>query len=206
MSVKNQQEKVKDVLAMCEMHWLMNRIPEDKVLEMSDELEQHLREAVRDGNPVEAVVGPDEFTFAESWAEEARPSMWLRTRIVEFSYLLSALVATGATVYHVIEWTLFISVYWFAVLLLLIYSVYFSRPALKPTPRGEPWWKGWLVAGIAAVATVGAAWGLSVLTLGSRNAVLLEWPWYATLLAIGAALVLSRFRDRASSREERGSA
>ena len=138
MSVKNQQEKVRDVLAMCEMHWLVNRIPEDKVLEMSGELEQHLREAMRDGKPVEAVVGPDEFAFAESWAEEARPSMSIGNRFVEFAYLLSTLAATGAAFYHVVEWTLSISVYWFAVLFLLVNAAYFSRPALKPTPRGEP--------------------------------------------------------------------
>lgn len=202
MSVKNQQEKVKDVLAMCEIHWLVNRIPEDKVLEMSHELEQHLRDAVQDGKPIEAVVGSDLDAFAESWAEEARPSMFPLDRVIEHAYVLCLFVAIATTIYHVLAWDLVVPLHWSEVLFFLLFPALLSRPVIKPTPRNQPWWKRWLVPVALALAFVALAQGLSIVTLGSMNAVLLEWPWYATLLAMVGAVVLSRFRQKSRSRKE----
>lgn len=202
MSVKDQQEKVKEVLAMCELHWAVNRIPEDKVLEMSAELEQHLREALRDGKPVEAVVGPDESAFAEAWAEESRPSMSLVDRAVELAYLLCVMAVFITTTYMLFMWSTTALIRWFEVVFVLTYSTYLSRPTIKPEPRIEPRWKRWLVVGVPALAIVGGAWGLSVLTLGSGNAVLIEWPWYATLLATVVAVFLSRLRQQTRSQTE----
>ncbi len=56
---------------------------------------------------------------------------------------------------------------------------------------------GWFVIIAASLGTVGIAWGLSWLTTGERDGVLLEWPWYATTATVVAALVLGRFRERA---------
>ncbi|PLS86395.1 MAG: hypothetical protein CYG60_07470 [Actinobacteria bacterium] len=73
MRVKDQREKAKEALDLCEMHWIATDVPVEKIEEMRDELYEHLQEAIHDGKPVEAVVGTDPIAFAEDLAAPVRP-------------------------------------------------------------------------------------------------------------------------------------
>lgn len=78
------REDILDVLAQCELHWHVRRIPDQKVDEMRDELHQHLREAARDGKPVETVVGEDVAACRDYWKRNGVPG----ARIAEMSVKL----------------------------------------------------------------------------------------------------------------------
>jgi len=58
---------------MCKGRWVFSGIPEHKVDEMSAELEDHLREALADGQSVEDVTGEDVLGFAEDWSRPNLP-------------------------------------------------------------------------------------------------------------------------------------
>ncbi len=60
------------VVADCERYWKETGVPRKAVAEMRLELELHLAEALADGRSVEAVLGTDVASFAETWASEFR--------------------------------------------------------------------------------------------------------------------------------------
>lgn len=122
MKAERYREQIKDVQAQCEIHWLVNRIPQDRAEEMGDELGQHLEEAVRDGKSVEDVVGPDVYAFAESWAEEDRPESTAKDRAVEYVSALSFGIAYAAVAFHLLSWEWFLSVHWAVALILVVLS------------------------------------------------------------------------------------
>lgn len=205
MTTNVQQEKIKDVLAECEMHWIVNRIPDERVQEMSAELEQHLREAARDGKTIDAVVGPDAFAFAESWAEEDRPSWSVIDRVVEYAWALSLQAVFFAVVFHLFMWALFLPVHWWVILYLLLISLLLSRAMIKPKPANDhPRWRKWLFPAVAALL-VAVVWfwredlrplvdEVDVAITGNADGTLLVWPWYATLVAVGLNYALGRLR------------
>ncbi|CAB3389465.1 protein of unknown function [Kyrpidia spormannii] len=51
------EKTINRVVLDCEVFWILRNIPRTQVDEMKAELEQHLREAVRDGKTVTDVVG-----------------------------------------------------------------------------------------------------------------------------------------------------
>ncbi len=196
MRIKD-REDILNVLAQCEFHWAVRGIPEAKVDEMRDELHLHLLEATRDGKPVEAVVGDDVLAFAESWAREDRPSWPMRRRVAEFGYIVAVMVAVFAAVLHLVGWDLVVQVRRMEAVLLLLTALSCIITAAHIRDMGKPRREaGWPVIIAASLGAVGVAWGLSLLTTGERNGVLLEWPWYANVATVIAALVLSRFREQ----------
>ncbi len=55
---------IEAMLDECEALWAVSNIPQRRAQEMRAELPQHVRDATRDGKPVEAVVGEDVTIFA----------------------------------------------------------------------------------------------------------------------------------------------
>jgi hypothetical protein len=68
----NQQthQQITDLVSACSGYWELRGIAQERREEMRLELEQHLEQAVRDGKSLEAVVGPNPLSFAETWARE----------------------------------------------------------------------------------------------------------------------------------------
>lgn len=191
------REEILDVLAQCEFHWHVRRIPEPRVDEMRDELHLHLREAARNGKPVGTVVGDDVPAFAESWAGENRPHWPMRQRIAESGYTVAVMVAVFAALLHLVGWDFVVQVGWVEAVLLLLTALSFIITAAHIRGIGRPGREmGWPVVIAASLGSVGIAWGLSLLATGERNGMLLEWPWYATVATVVAALVLGRFREK----------
>lgn len=102
MRIRNREDIV-DVLAQCELHWSVRRMPESRVDEVRDELHLHLREATPNGKPVETVVGDDVLAFAESWARENCPHRPMRRRLAEFGYIATVMVAAFGTLLHLVK-------------------------------------------------------------------------------------------------------
>ena len=201
MKLEERREDIVDVLAQCEAHWLVNRIPESRVDEMRDELHHHLREAVQDGKPVTAVIGDDVPAFAESWAREDRPSWPLHRRVTWFVHIVPFMAAVFGALMHLISWDLVVPVRWSEAALLLLTAGICGVSTARVRGLGKPWQAGWPVVVAASLLTAGAAWGLSELTTGQRNGIILLWPWYATVAAavLAAALGWLGRTDRGGS-------
>jgi hypothetical protein len=67
------QQQIADLVRACAGYWELRGITREHITEMQLELEQHLQQAVSDGKPLEAVLGPHPAAFAEAWAREMRP-------------------------------------------------------------------------------------------------------------------------------------
>ena len=197
MRIKDRGDIV-DVLAQCEAHWLVNRIPEARVDEMRDELHRHLREATGDGKTVESVVGDDVLAFAESWAEENRPAWPAYRRVAWFGDLFATMVAVFAALMHLLSWDLAVTLRWSEVALLLLTAGICGVSAARVRGLGSPWQASWPVVIAASLVIVGAAWGLSELTTGERNGVILVWSWRWTVAAAVLAVALGRLGRTAS--------
>src|SRR5215472_8396349 len=70
------QRQIADLVRACVGYWELRGVAREHITEMQLELQQHLQQAVSDGKPLEAVVGPHPAAFAESWAREMRPRVW----------------------------------------------------------------------------------------------------------------------------------
>ena len=207
MQASNHSEKIKDIQAQCEIHWLVNRIPQDRAEEMADELGQHLEEAVQDGKTVEDVVGPDVYAFAESWAEEDRPVWTVRDRVVEYVSAFSFGVSYAAVAFHLLNWTLFLSVHWSVIPILVVFAWPLSRLVVRPEPSDtRPLWRRWLWPA-AAVLLIVATWlmreelrsfynVIDVAITGNTAGTLFTWPWYGTVFAVVVSVVVGRLNRK----------
>jgi membrane protein implicated in regulation of membrane protease activity len=61
-------------VAECARYWSDTGVPSERVVEMRDELTDHLTEAAAAGQSVDSVVGADLAVFAEAWAAAYRGS------------------------------------------------------------------------------------------------------------------------------------
>jgi len=73
------ERTVDQTVAECARYWRDTGVPATQVSEMRDELADHLTEAVRAGQTVDAVVGSDLAEFAEEWASAYRNPHRVRT-------------------------------------------------------------------------------------------------------------------------------
>lgn len=205
MDSENRQERIKNVQAQCELHWLVNRIPQERAEEMGDELGHHLEEAVRDGKTVEDVVGSDVYVFAESWAEEDRPAWTAKDSVVEYAFALSFLTAFMATVFHLFRWELSIPVHWLVTPELLFFAWLLGRsPGGAASQDTQPRWKRWALF-IGAILLVIVAWyvrdvvrpiteNVGVAIADNANGTLFTWPWYGTVAVVLINLVVGKVK------------
>ena len=89
MKFESVEQEIGMTVDWCVILWGANGIPVERVAEMKGELEDHLREALRDGKSVDEVTGGSVTDFAAAWAVENRPPMTLGARLVERAWLLA---------------------------------------------------------------------------------------------------------------------
>ena len=203
MRTEDQQEKVKEALDMCEIHWMVTGMPVEKIEEMRDELWGHLHEAVRDGKTVESVVGDNPVFFAEEWAAPVRPPtpfLWKLSGWVSINFTYAAFVLV---VGHILHWSLDFPVTPFLYLnfigIMLVSSLAFSMgPPMSAALRfeGSTPRQALLVGGLTALVAA-AVVGVNVtvnLAIGAGGvSPLYHWSWPTTLIiATVAFLVPSR--------------
>lgn len=199
LSIDSRQDRVSQVLEECEAFWVLSSIPHGKVDEMKLELEQHLREASRDGKPVETVVGDDVLLFARSWAEENGPPRSLVREILDWVLMALLYTTIVMTAHHLFSWSLSFDVYWYTLALVLIASfgaVFWVSPRiLVGLSSIESRWKRELLVFCVLALLIGTPMMLAVTTGGSIGAPLFEWPWFATLISALTSVALWIGRD-----------
>src|SRR5258708_17372369 len=84
------QQQIADLVAACAGYWELRGIAREHITEMQLELEQHLQQAVSDGKSLEAVLGPNPAAFAEAWARDMRPRVFL-VCVMGYHWLVHAL-------------------------------------------------------------------------------------------------------------------
>ena len=192
METTRNEERIARTVYECELYWVRTGVPRREINDMLSELERHLREAAEDGKPIEAVVGGDVKTFAESWAEENRPPRELGKRLLIFANYLAISIPIFATFTHLWYRTLSFGVdLW---MLLPVWTLAFAAsmnllPTLTVLEHLRPRWKRHLaLVGLSSV-TVLVPVGIIALAFGSRNATLFDWSWSATLVMSLVALL-----------------
>jgi DNA-binding ferritin-like protein (Dps family) len=191
----------------CRWQWSAKGVPEGEIEEMSEELEQHLREATRDGRPVSAVVGPDVSAFARRRAEESGATVdpspeTLKDRLLGWVLSFSACATVLAAFFHVLEWTLYVPVAWVAGMYLLLLTMWFlGDPIERLLVVARRWqrtpWKSMLAAGALTMAlvAVSSVFAFFFMVVGPRLP--FQWPWYATIASalIAFLVVLNWVRE-----------
>jgi hypothetical protein len=189
----------------CSTHWAQRGLPEHKIEELSLELEDGLREAAECGYPPEAVTGADILEFAEQQAKENEPPR--RRRVAAFKLALIALVSACAVLVpqHVLLGSWAVAVGWteilavaaiFSVIALLQWHRFSSR-----TYNGGRRADGVFLPGdvwfFAAGVVIGCA--LRVYDSEPASTKIIEWPWWASALTLGFALLASRLHARSKT-------
>lgn len=90
------------------------------------------------------------------------------------------------------SWPMYRRVAWFGHLTLVMMSVVVTLMHPVPWDLAVP--VGWSEAALLLL-TAGVAWGLSELTSGERNGVILLWPWYATVVVAIPAFATGRLGE-----------
>ena len=138
MTASTPKRRLSSIVEDCVYFWKTDtRIPADRAREMGEELEQHLWDAMEDGKTVESVVGPDVEAFAESWADEERPSTSTRDRITETVFAISAFFTLTAAFFHLLDWTLYVPILWFPLLFFIGIASWLVRQTIGLTSQPQ---------------------------------------------------------------------
>ncbi len=166
---------------------------------MKGELEDHLREALRDGKTVDEVTGGDVGAFAGAWAVEDRPTMTLRERVMEWAWML-AMSAIFVSVFGHLWY--FAPNYFIEAWSWYLTPVFFTLSAGMFEMPGVPWKNQESSAAriIISIGT-GVAAGIAMacinvaVHLGETSSIF-DWSWISTLLVVllGAPLMKNRRR------------
>ena len=196
MRVKDQWEKAKEALDFCEMHWIATDVPVEKIEEMREELYEHLQEAIRDGKPVEAVVGTDPIAFAEEFAAPVRPRKSLKWKVLGLVTPQAGYAVFLLLIGHLWHWSLDFPVtpfvYMFALGAMLFSSLDFGmRMPLSASLRfdGPPLRQAVIVVLITTIAAA-AIVGINLAVNFGDASPLSHWSWRATLIVTVVAFVL----------------
>lgn len=192
------ERATKKKVARCGTHWAQRGLPERKIEELSIELEDGLREAAECGYPPEAVTGADVLEYAERQARENEPPR--RRRAAALKLALGALASACAVLapQHVLLGSWAVAVGWTEVFAV---AAIFSTIALLRWHRfsSRTYNRGRRIDGVflpgdvwffAAGVVLGCA--LRVYDSEPARVEIVEWPWWASLLAVGLALLAGR--------------
>lgn len=212
MSNERLQEQAERVLLECEICWEAMRIPRGKTDEMKNELEQHLREALDDGKPVESVVGDDTVAFAGAWGEpyRLRQSRWMEVA-EQVAYVFTGTAFTLA-IQHLWHRSYEIPFAPWKITLDLIrgnavaivgnfYLRQYVKRSENPADLEELSWEKFFVFSSAVASGYAALLATNLVVQGGDRSALSEWSWRATLASglVGAVLLwLARDKLEAS--------
>src|SRR6266568_5511742 len=185
------QQQITDLVEACVGYWELRGIAPKSSHEMQLELEQHLQQAVSDGKPLEAVLGPNPLVFAEAWAREMRPRFWrggamfLRGLVYALSVvgttaLLSQLLAhSPAFTFTLFPASLLMGS---GLLALLLQLGGFLAPRISKRAGRE----ALLLAGVVLAVLVLRLAGMKV----NWSMALLSWSWPTTVVLLTLAVFL----------------
>jgi len=185
------QQQIADLVRACVGYWELRGVAREHLTEMQLELEQHLQQAISDGKPLEAALGPHPAAFAEAWAREMRPcvlrggarvlqGLVYALSVVSSSALLSQLLAHAPA----FTFTLF-TAYVLAgsgLLALLLQLGGFLAPRISTRAGRE----ALLLAGIVLAVLLLRLAGVTV----NWSTALLSWGWPVTIVLFALAAVL----------------
>ena len=199
MRFESVEQEIGMTVDWCMILWGANGIPVERVAEMKGELEDHLREALRDGKTVDEVTGGDVGAFAGTWAVEDRPPITLRERGMEWAWMLamSAIFVSAfghlwyfAPNYYIETWTWYLT------------PIFFTISAGMFEMPGVPWKneeslaaRVTLSAGAGVAAGVAMA-GINVAVHLGDTARLFDWSWISTLVVVLLGVPLLKNRRR----------
>jgi len=187
------------MLDECEALWAVSNIPQRRAQEMRAELAQHVREATRDGKPVEAVVGEDVTIFALEWARENGPPRSLKGELIDWllTFLLATTMVTVA--HHLFTLSASFGFHWYTLALITVPTL---GAGLMLSPRIlaflitiKPRWKSELLGFFGLAAVIGLPLALTALTGGGIGEPLFRWSWLATLLVGVSTVALWILKD-----------
>lgn len=207
--------QVMNVSIGCSVHWRKMGIPQDQIDDMTHDLDEYIGQARGEGRSVRSVVGDDVKAFAAAWAEGygAEPDPTPGPTPEPIKYVISGWVLSFsacatvlATLFHLLEWTLYVPVVWVFGVYLFLVAAWFGQPVADLFDRVKAWRysavKSMLAAGglILILAAVSVAMALLFTVVGPR--IPFEWPWYATVVSALVALSVVVVWVRGFSREE----
>ncbi len=190
---------IEAMLDECEALWAVSNIPQRRAQEMRAELPQHVRDATRDGKPVEAVVGEDVTIFALEWARENGPPRSLEGELID--WLLTFLLATTmvAVTHHLVTLSVSFGFYWYTLALITVpmlgAGLLISPGVFAFLIPVKPRWKRELLGFLALATVIGVPIAISAFTGAGIGGPLFEWPWLATLLVGVSAVGLWILKD-----------
>ncbi len=201
MSNVSQQEQTRKVLTICRGRWLSSGIPENKVDEMTGELEDHLDEALAKGQSVEDATGRNVFVFAEEWAALEQPRKPVGHEVLEMFAATSAFMFVVVLAAHLWQSSASLPASWevvgFFVGLAWAFSWLFMRvrrPAGASSDDDETMWEVypvWLRYGLLGLGILAVTYDRFV---QSPEEVAFVWPWSATAVLLMASPVLLALR------------
>lgn len=188
------EDHIAGTVMTCIAHWRMRDVPDDRIEDMREELEDHLREVSDRGGTVESVVGDDTTAFAEEWAREARSERSFLGWTLEVGDALAFNVVLVATAYHLITWSLtfeVVAALSVMVLVLAWFAVDLRISGLAKKDGKRFGWKSFF-KGLALMPLFWGPFLVAWAVTGERGAELFEWHWTYTLAALGIQIVLGR--------------
>jgi hypothetical protein len=185
------QRQIADLVRACVGYWELRGVAREHLSEMQLELEQHLQQAVSDGKPLEAVLGPHPAVFAEAWAREMRPrvlrgvaralrGLVYALGVVSSSALLSRLLAHAPA----FPFTLFTAYLLIGSGLLALLFQFGGFLAPRISARGGR--EALLLAGVVLAVLLLRLAGVTV----NWSTALLSWSWPVTIVLLVLAAVL----------------
>lgn len=211
---EDRRTQAMDTVMDCSLHWGKMRLPGDRIDDMRRDLDAYIERALQEGRTVRSVVGDNIEEFAGAWAEgyDVEPDFSpepLRHVVQGWVLSFSACVTILATLYHVLEWSLYAPVAWVLGVYLFLVAAWFGQPVADLFDRAKAWRysavKSMLAAGglVLILAAVSAAMALLFTVVGPR--IPFEWPWYATVASafVAFSVVISWVRDFSREDAER---
>src|SRR6266568_2794305 len=185
------QQQIADLVDACAGYWELRGITRASSTEMQLELEQHLQQAVHDGKPLEAVLGPHPLAFAEAWAREMHPRVFRggAAAIRGLVYVLS-IVSTTALLSQLLAHSPSFTFSMLAAYLLigsgLLALLFRLGGFLSPRISTRAGREALLLAGVVLAVLVLRLAGMKV----NWSMALLSWSWPVTIVLLVLAAFL----------------
>src|SRR5215204_2520904 len=207
------EREIRRRVRRCSTHWAQRGLPGHKIEELSIELEDGLREAAECGYGPEAVLGGGAREYAEEQARENGPRGTRAKARIAASKLALAALASASTVLipqHALLGSWRVAVGWKEIAAV---AAIFSAVSLlqwhRFSSRTYNWRKadGAFLPGDVWAFAFGVTLGfvLHVYDLEPARAKLVEWPWWASALTLGLALLAGRLYARTTASLAAGS-
>jgi hypothetical protein len=186
---------IREIVDACETYWVLSGIPRTQINDMLLELDHHLHAAVRDGKPINQVIGDDLQAFAAAWAEPNRVADGCRRALLAWGSPGLGLLLYLVLVRHLRERAFAFEVGWadIATLAILLPLGSAALPMLRSSAMLAPrrsWWRHpWLLLTTQWLLVVALLVAVGLALRIFAPAVIFVWSWPLTLLLLIAASI-----------------